>query len=362
MRITKRPLLDGYVCAYYDMSQAEPRSICYLSNDPNFISLYENGGEVYEELAIQQWLAQHNETDRNKVDLQWVKQQRAFFKKIILSGFYDKNIKALAAEAGIPYLKGKAIWDNFIGQMTNVAKFKEENLRYAKEYGFAKTILGEKIPIEKGKERTQSSNYVIQNFTGVILTLFFYNCLEKALAMGIDVSSKMLTHDANIIEFPIKYLLHMDLICRKYLKEACTKYFNVIFEYEWDLMFDLLHHNSYQYNIETETMTLCLWRENVDYFLDHFSTNYTFKILQKDKYITQDNDNPLAFFTDVQNKKHRIIESESITQKEQIKLVLKLDPIKDIDWWQNPLEETLVQHLNRIQILDDPKKKLIKNT
>ncbi len=41
----------GYVGSYFDISQAEPRSICYISRDPDFMELYDSGKDAYMELA-----------------------------------------------------------------------------------------------------------------------------------------------------------------------------------------------------------------------------------------------------------------------------------------------------------------------
>ena len=46
MKIEKTKIKDGYICAYWDISQAEPRSIAFRSEDPLFIELYQIGGDA----------------------------------------------------------------------------------------------------------------------------------------------------------------------------------------------------------------------------------------------------------------------------------------------------------------------------
>jgi len=359
MKINKNTIRDGYICSYWDISQAEPRSICYLSEDPLFKDLYQIGGDAYKELAIRRWLASHNldpsfnSPDRAKVDMKWVKEQRTLYKTIILSGIYGRSIKALSESAGVSYEVGKEIWEGFMGPMKKVTEFRDNNIAYAEKNGYINTILGERIPCDMDNIYTTANNWAVQGFTAVILATFFYNCIEKALSMGIDVTSYMIIHDSQTISFPIKDLFLMDLICRKYFREACKQYFKPDYKFDWDLMFDLMKHIPYQFDLNSSTATFTLWSEKVDYLLDHLAVNYKFKVTQRDEFTEPDTEGAKLLVSTGKNKYHLVMENERFRQLKQTKLKIQLtEKLKNIDWWDVPLEPTFLEHIKKIKYLD----------
>lgn len=327
------------------------------------MDMYDTQGDSYRELAKRRWLKAngypvgYDSPGRSKIDNAWVARERGKFKKLILSGIYGQSIKTLSAEAGLSLEDGMDIWNSFIGQMVEVARFRDENIEYGSKTGFAKTILGEKIPLNMKRIWTTANNTVVQNFTAVILATFFYNCIERAINLGINVSSKFVIHDSQTIEFPINKLFHMDLICRKYFRQACRKYFKPDYKFDWDLLLDLMDHMPYSFNIETGEVSVRLWTEKVDYFLDHLSTSYSFNVVSRtnkdnckgergrDKFLKQ---NP--------GKYHALSISEKFRQNKQTELKLQLtEPLKDIDWWYEPLKPTFDEHVSEFKSLEIPR-------
>lgn len=287
--------------------------------------------------------------DRAKVDKAWVKEQRSLYKVIILSGIYGRSIKSLSESAGVPYKVGKEIWDGFMGPMKKVTEFRDNNIAYAQKNGYINTILGEKIPCDTERAFTTANNWAVQGFTAVILAAFFYNCVEKALNLGIDTTVSMVIHDSCTISFPINRLFHMDLICKKYFRQACRKYFKPDYKFDWDLLLDLMKHMPYELNLTTGVASFTLWSEKVDYLLDHLATNYKFKVIQREDFLEPDKDGAKMLVNTGKNKYHLVMENERFRQLKQTNLKIQLtERLKDIDWWSVPLEPTFLEHITKI--------------
>jgi len=359
LEITKSKIREGYISAYWDISQAEPRTICYRSGDPIFRELYEEGGDAYRELARRKWLAANGyPTDmdspgRKEIDENWVTNQRGLYKTLILSGIYGQSIANLSKTAGIPKEVGQEIWEGFMGPMKKVQEFRDENIRYATEHGYIRTILGERVRTKKNKLFTTANNAAVQGFTAVILACFFFNCVERAMDLGIDATSKMVIHDSQTIEFPINQLFKMDLICRKHFRQSCKKYFGCDYKYDWDLLLDLMKHIPYNFNKETGIATFTLWTEKVDYLLDHLSGSYDFKVTKREEFIDKDVTGMSLILKQYRNKYHSIMETENFRQNKQTNLEIQLtSELKDIEFWDEPLPETFSEYVSQLRVLD----------
>lgn len=337
-------------------AQAEPRTIAYRSGDKLFRELYEVAGDAYRELARRSWLVAHgfdpgyDSPGRKEIDEKWVKVQRGKYKTLILSGIYGQSIKTLSANAGLTYEDGKAVWDGFIGQMKTVAKFRDENIEWAKEHHYYKSILGEKIPAVMKRIMTTANNGVVQGFAAILLATFFYNCIERAMSYGIDVTSKMVIHDSQTIEFPINKLFHMDLICRKHFQQACKKYYICNYKYDWDLLLDMKHHMPYSFDINTGEVNINMWTEKVDYLLDHLATSYSFKILNRENYVDQEEAGMDLIISHCKGHYHSIMNNEAFLQKKKTNVKLQLtEPLKNIDFWSEHLPDTLEEYVHQIK-------------
>lgn len=340
-------------------SQAEPRTIAYRSKDPVFTEMYNTMGDAYMELATRTWLINHgfdpgyDSPGRKEVDKKWVKDRRSKYKTLILSGIYGQSIKTLSSQAGMSYEDGKEVWDGFIGQMKEVAKFRDENIEWAKANHYYHAILGEKIPAVMKRIMTTANNGVVQGFAAILLATFFYNCIERAMDYGIDVTSKMVIHDSQTIEFPINKLFHMDLICRKHFQQACKKYYLCNYKYDWDLLLDMSKHIPYTFDINTGNVELTLWSEKVDYFLDHLSTGYQFKVDSVENFEVHEEYGMDTILARTRGHYHNILMDESFQQTKQSTVKLHLtEPLKDLDFWSKPLPDSLDEYMHEIKWME----------
>ncbi|MCQ2209122.1 MAG: DNA polymerase [Paludibacteraceae bacterium] len=277
------------------------------------------------------------------------------YKTLILSGIYGQSIKTLSERAGVSFDVGKEIWEGFMGPMKKVTEFRDMNIDYAQRTGYIKTILGEKVPCELDRLFTTANNFAVQGFTAITLAAFFYNCIERAMDFGIDVTSKMVIHDSQTIEFPIGRLFHMDLICKKHFRQACRKYFKADYKFDWDLLLDLMKHMPYELDLTTGIASFTIWSEKVDYLLDHLASSYKFKVIQRDEWEEPHTDGIDAIIGKCKNKYHTIINNERFRQFKQTNLKIQLtERLKNIDWWYEPLPATFSEYARQIKWLDAP--------
>jgi len=334
MELSSVKLKDGYLGSYFDISQAEPRSIAYLSNDPIFVELYESGKDAYRELAKMSY-PEHAD------DKAYIDGARVNCKGIILSGIYGQSIRTLSERIGVPYEEGNHIWQSFIGKMLKVEEYRQAAFDYVMKYGQIQTVLGDRIVANKARAYTSCMNHKIQNFTAVILAYGFYNAIRYAIHYGIDATVKGVIHDACINEFPINKVIHMYLTCEKHFRNHVKQHFIPDYKYDFDLFTDYFFHIPFKYDNDTRIMKVDLWRNEVDYFFDHFSSGYHFKIIDRKDYTKKNNiystggiDNALLLM----NKTHKIMEGEEYLKMERSTIEIELNrPLDDIDWYyQDP--------------------------
>lgn len=324
---------DGYIGSYFDISQAEPRSICYLSRDPDFMELYDSGKDAYLELAKLAF-PQHME------DKALIKLHRKQCKGIILSGLYGRGIKGLAKSLGFSVEDANQVWTSFIGKMRTVARFKDELLDYAEKHGRVRTILGNRIPVDPERVHTSSMNYVIQGFTAVILAAGFYNSVAEAVSRGINVSVKGVVHDSSTCEFPIRQLLHMDLHYRKFFREWIRCWWNPDYKYDLDILQDYRHHCPYHFDLETGTVTISMWTGYAESFLDHFADGYSFRVGSRTDTVLKDYKGGLLNDLASVKRTHNYMDTDYARRISVTDLTLVLqEPLRDIDWFHRPISE-----------------------
>lgn len=321
----------GYIGSYFDISQAEPRSICYLSRDPDFMELYDSGKDAYLELAKLAFPQHMN-------DKALVKLHRKQCKGIILSGLYGRGIKGLAKALGFSVDDANQVWSSFISKMKVVARFKDELLDFAQKNGRVETILGNRIPVDPERVHTSSMNYVIQGFTAIILAAGFYNSVAEAISRGINVSVKGVVHDSSTCEFPIEKLLHMDLHYRKFFREWIRYWWNPDYKYDLDLLMDYRHHCPYNFNIETGDINVSMWTGYADEFLEYLSQGYSFKVEERKNIVQTDYKGGARNDLAGVERTHNYMDDDYSRCISRTELRLKLqEPLKDIGWYYEPV-------------------------
>lgn len=148
---------DGYVLVGSDYSQQEPHIMAEVAHDENLRQAYEDGKDVYAEIAS---LAMHrpyreflefqtNEDGSWKLDSVGHRIEnkeghkvRSHFKAILLGIMYGKGAPAIADELGMSKEEAQGIIDAFYRAFPNVKGFIEWNLDKARKVGHVDTLWG----------------------------------------------------------------------------------------------------------------------------------------------------------------------------------------------------------------------------
>ena len=206
-----------------------------------------------------------------------------------------------------------ALSGEYAEDLNKILAFEKELQEYAETTGFLKSRLGEVIPTTKEK----ALNTYAQSLTAILMATFFQNVINKGRALGIDIAPVFFQHDAIVYQVPIKWLLHADLLIRKYFRAACKKHFEIDYPYKLKLYISNWQQEvKYSFVLNKLDLTLTFLNNEADYCLQNLAQNYVFNILKEEKL-------------------------ENCTRY-SIKLT---ECLPNIDWWFYKFEDKVEDHL-----------------
>lgn len=275
--IARQRFEDGYCFVYIDVKQAEPRTILSAVHS-----------DLVNEEDIYLKLANNDIVSREKI------------KKNFLASLYSGKLT-------------NAFPPEYSEDLNKILAFEKDLADYAERTGFLKTRLGEVIPTTKEK----ALNSYAQGLTAVLLAAFFQNVVNKGRSLGFDIAPVFFQHDAIVYQMPIKWLLHVDLLIRKYFRAACKKYFDIDYPYKLKLYINnWLEEVEYKFTLNKLALSLVFHNNEADYCLQNLAQNYTFNIIKK-----EDQGNDIRY-------------SINLTEC-----------LPNIDWWFYKFEDKVEDHL-----------------
>ena len=136
---------DGYVILSCDYSGQEVRVTAHLSNDEKMIKAYEDGKDVYVEIAslafgvpYEDCLEERPDGTKNPEG----KERRGAAKKIVLGVLYGRGIPSIAEQLGVSVSEAQSIYDTVLEKFEGLAQFIEDSEDMARELGYVDTIWG----------------------------------------------------------------------------------------------------------------------------------------------------------------------------------------------------------------------------
>lgn len=143
----------GNVLISCDYSAQEPRVTAHLSNDKKMVQAYQQGKDVYSEIAaisfdktyeecLEFYLDENgNKTDRTNTE---GKQRRTSAKSIVLGILYGRSIPSIAEQLGCETAKAQKIYEDVLNKFEGLRAFKQDSEEMARRYGYVTTIWGRK--------------------------------------------------------------------------------------------------------------------------------------------------------------------------------------------------------------------------
>lgn len=212
---------------YLDISQAEPRTLAYRSGDPLMRSWYEEGKDIYIELAKlfnpQIVNATHLSEDEKKARLV---EERGLFKILVLAIMYGMGITSLSSMTGKPKKVAQKYKDEFFDAMPKLKEFIEGRMNYPNwDNGPSVwTILGDYLelyPWDEYRWSRQGINFCIQSFSALVLINGFENLVRTAIADNLIFSPVGTVHDSSQMIMDARFIYncqaHFDVNYTGYL-------------------------------------------------------------------------------------------------------------------------------------------------
>lgn len=136
---------EGKVLLSCDYSGQEVRVTAHISHDQKMIKAYQDGKDVYVEIASLAYGVPYEDCLENFPDGTTNpegKARRGSAKKIVLGILYGRQIPSIAEQLGITTKEAQVIYDKVLGSFPELAQFIKESEDMAREHGYVTTIWG----------------------------------------------------------------------------------------------------------------------------------------------------------------------------------------------------------------------------
>jgi len=268
---------------YFDVSQLEPRSIAYLSGDPEFRGkVYEAGVDAYVSLARLSFPDDYNQIlqecngDVAAADKRFRKEFRGYGKNSLISIIYGRGDVSLAGMMGCDPHVVSGIREAMMGGWKRVAELRDHKTLYTHHTGMIETFLGDRlVPREGGsKALTQSVNYANQGSSSLIATASFRNsCKMMREKCGIETYVTSIIHDSTQQSFPIKNIFEAYIIYNKYFRQYIKERYDIDYKFDLDICRDYMHNLSFSYNPKTKEGSLSGNKVDMDYIMNELGND-----------------------------------------------------------------------------------------
>lgn len=136
---------EGKVLLSCDYSGQEVRVTAHISHDQKMIKAYQDGKDVYVEIASLAYGVPYEECLENRPDGTTNpegKARRGSAKKIVLGILYGRQIPSIAEQLGISTREAQVIYDKVLNSFPELAQFIQESEDMAREHGWVETVWG----------------------------------------------------------------------------------------------------------------------------------------------------------------------------------------------------------------------------
>ena len=142
-----------YVMMSSDYSQQELKIVTQLCNDPQMFKVYQEGKDLYSEIAALSFHRSYEDClefylddqghKTDKVNLEGSKYRKQA-KSILLGILYGRGDKSIAEQLGCSLEEAKKIKQSVYSAFPSLAQFEQNSIKMAKSHGFVTTLWGRK--------------------------------------------------------------------------------------------------------------------------------------------------------------------------------------------------------------------------
>jgi DNA polymerase-1 len=138
---------DEHILLSADYSQIELRIMAEMSKDENMIEAFRKGEDIHQATAAKVYGLPLEEVS---------KEMRSKAKMVNFGIIYSISAFGLAQRLGIPRSESAELIQNYFKQYPRIKEFMDETLRFAREHGYVKTILGRRRDLPDIESRNQT--------------------------------------------------------------------------------------------------------------------------------------------------------------------------------------------------------------
>jgi DNA polymerase-1 len=221
---------EGYVLASFDYSQIELRTAALLSQDPYFIKVFKEGGDIHEAVAMKVF-----NVSKDKV----THDMRRRAKVINFGILYGMGVNALRQNLGTDRKEAQIFHDNYFAQFPTIAGYLESIRNFAKEHGYTETLFGRKryfpairspLQFMRAMAERMATNAPIQGTaTADIIKLGMKNAHRDLKSAGLLDATRLVlqVHDELVYEIKKENLKEATTIIEQAMRQAIPEEFLV---------------------------------------------------------------------------------------------------------------------------------------
>lgn len=307
---------------YLDISQAEPRSLAYKTGDPLMKGWYEDGKDIYLELARQfNRDIVENPGFSEEYRAERLKEFRGLYKVLVLAIMYGMGDYNLAEMTGKPLNKARELKRQFLDAMPILEEFIKDRMDYPnKDRQCVKTILGDYLelyPWDESRWRRQGINFCIQEFSALVLVNGFENMVRTAHHDGLIFSPIGTVHDSAQMIMDARFIYN----CQAHFDKNYTKYLYDIHgvKYKGDIKLGTNYYSLSKMHIVSEnTLSLEGSAESILDIIDHLR-NAGINDIKFDKDLSEIKPD---YYSSVPKQVIRTMSAGSMSDKSKYKLEL----------------------------------------
>lgn len=138
---------DGYVLMSSDYSQQEPKVMAQLCGDEKMLQAYNEGKDLYAEIASLSFNKPYNECLEFRPDgstNREGKERRSQAKSILLGVLYGRGVPSIAEQLGTTPEAAQKIKDSVFKGFPAIEQFEKDSIHMAEELGYVTTLWGRK--------------------------------------------------------------------------------------------------------------------------------------------------------------------------------------------------------------------------
>ena len=196
---------SDYLLASFDYSQIELRIAALMCQDPYFIKVFKEGGDIHLAVAMKVFNVKENEVTSDM-------RRRA---KVINFGIlYGMGVNALRQNLNTERKEAQEFYDNYFAQFPTIGSYLESIKDFAKKHGYTQTLFGRKryfpginssIPFIRAMAERMATNAPIQGTaTADIIKIGMKKVEEELNKAGLLEEVKLILQVHDELVFEIK--------------------------------------------------------------------------------------------------------------------------------------------------------------